>query len=92
MLLFAKSLLRQWNYLGIALANVVSFFNPHLIFLSGSLFCNSENVGIVRNSLHTYAFRSSDEMLRLIYVDLGEYGGAVGAAASCIEKYFLRGH
>ena len=87
-----KILTQAMEYLGIALANVVSFFNPHLIFLSGPLFRNSENVGIVRNSLHTYAFRSSDEMLRLIYVDLGEYGGAVGAAASCIEKYFLRGH
>lgn len=85
-----KILTQAMEYLGIALANVVSFFNPHLIFLSGSLFRNSENVGIVRNSLYTYAFRSSDEMLRLIHMDLGEYGGAVGAAASCIEKYFLR--
>ena len=82
---------RAMEYLGIALANVVSFFNPHLIFLSGPLFRNSENLEVVRNTLQIYAFRSSDEMLRLIHMDLGEYGGAIGAAASCIEKYFLRG-
>lgn len=78
-------------YLGIALANVVSFLNPHLILLSGPLFRNQENFDTVRRSLDSHAFRSSDEALQLIYVDLGEYGGAVGAAASCIERYFLRG-
>ena len=78
-------------YLGIALANVVSFLNPHLILLSGPLFRNQENFDTVRRSLDSHAFRSSDEKLQLVYVDLGEYGGAVGAAASCIEKYFLRG-
>lgn len=78
-------------FLGVALANVVSFLNPHLILLSGPLFRNQENFETVRRSLSTHAFRSSDEKLQLQCVDLGEYGGAVGAAASCIEKYFLRG-
>ena len=78
-------------FLGIALANVVSFLNPHLIMLSGPLFRNQENFDTVRRSLADHAFRSSDEKLQLLCVDLGEYGGAVGAAASCIEKYFLRG-
>ena len=77
-------------FLGIALANVVSFLNPHLILISGPVFRNEENFATVRRSLEDHAFRSSDEALRLIHVDLGEYGGAVGAAASCIEKYFLR--
>ena len=31
-------LTQAMEYLGIALANIVSFFNPHLIFLSGPLF------------------------------------------------------
>lgn len=81
---------RAMYFLGIALANVVSFLNPHLIFLSGPMFHNSENFDTVRRSLDSHAFRSSDEALQLIHVDLGEFGGAVGAAASCIEKYFLR--
>lgn len=82
---------RAMIFLGIALANVVSLFNPHLILLSGPLFRNAENFETVHSSLRTYAFRSSDEKLQLVYVELGEYGGAVGAAASCIEKFFLRG-
>ena len=77
-------------YLGIALANVVSFLNPHLILLSGPMFRVAQNFDTVRRSLNEHAFRSSDEKLQLIHVDLGEYGGAVGAAASCIEKHFLR--
>ena len=86
-----ESLSSAMFYLGIALANVVSFLNPHLILLSGPLFRNQENFDTVRRSLDEHAFRSSDEKLQLLCVDLGEYGGAVGAAASCIEKYFLRG-
>lgn len=78
-------------FLGIALANVVSFLNPHLILISGPPFRNQENFDTVARSLETHAFRSSDEKLQLVHVDLGEYGGAVGAAASCIEKYFVRG-
>lgn len=82
---------RAMEFLGIALANVVSFLNLHLILLSGPIFRNSENFDTVRQSLEEHAFRSDDEKLQLIQVNLGEYGGAIGAAASCIEKYFLRG-
>ena len=81
---------RAMFYLGIALANVVSFMNPYLILLSGPMFRVAQNFDTVRRSLNEHAFRSSDEKLQLIHVDLGEYGGAVGAAASCIEKHFLR--
>lgn len=82
---------RAMFYLGIALANVVGFMNPHLIFLSGPIFHNFQNFDRVENTLHTYVFRSSDEKMQLIHLDMGEYGGAVGASAVCIEKYFLRG-
>lgn len=81
---------RAMFYLGIALANVVGFINPHLIFLSGPMFHNQKNFDKVEQTLRTHAFRSSDEKMQLVHVDMGEYGGAVGAAAACIEKYFLR--
>ena len=81
---------RGMRYLGIALANVVNFINPHLIFLSGPMFRNRRNLETVENMLRGYLFHAEDEQLNLVYIDLGDYGGALGAAACCIEKYFLR--
>ncbi len=78
-------------YVGIALANMVDIVNPHLILLSGPLFTNRENADMVEQSLISHAFLPDDESVRIIPVDMGEYAGAIGAAACCIEKYFLRG-
>ncbi len=77
-------------FLGIALANIVDFLNPHLIFLSSPLFMNPQNFKMIEETLHQYVFRSSTEELRLVQIDLGEYGGAIGAAARCIDRYFVR--
>ena len=52
------------------------------------MFRNHENFETVERSLRTYAFRSSDEKLQLVYVDLGEYGGAVGARPPAALKNF----
>lgn len=81
---------RAMLFLGIALANIVDFLNPHLIFLSSALFQNPENFTLLEKSLYQYAFRSGAEELKLVPVDLGEYGGAAGAAAKCIDRYFVQ--
>ena len=81
---------RAMLFLGIALANIVDFLNPHLIFLSSALFKNTQNFGLVEKNLYQYVFRSGAEELKLVPVDLGEYGGAAGAAARCIDRYFER--
>lgn len=79
------------RFLGIALANVVGVINPHRIFLGGSVFQNYQNFEAAESSLRTHAFRANDEKLEVSFIDLGEYGGAVGAAARCIERYFIKG-
>lgn len=81
---------RAMLFLGIALANIVDFLNPHLIFLSSALFKNPQNFALVEKNLYQYVFRSGAEELKLVPVDLGEYGGAAGAAARCIDRYFVR--
>lgn len=86
-----KIIERAMFFLGIALANVVDFLNPNLIFLSGPMFANPQNLETVEQTLYNYAFCVSDKKVQLVYIDQGEYGGAIGAAACCIEKYFLRG-
>ena len=78
-------------YVGVALANIVDIINPHLVLLSGSVFTNRVNAETVEKALMRYAFLPDDDALRVVTVDMGEYAGAIGAAASCIEKYFLRG-
>ena len=78
-------------YVGIALANIVDIINPHLVLLSGPVFTNRQNAETVEKTLTRYAFLPDDDAVRVVPVDMGEYAGAIGAAASCIEKYFLRG-
>lgn len=82
---------RAMFYVGIALANIVSIINPHLILLSGAIFTNLHNAEVVENTLMKHAFLADYESLRVVPLDMGEYAGAIGAAACCIEKYFVRG-
>ena len=77
-------------YVGYALANIVDIINPHLIFLSGPVFVNRENVRTVEDTVRQYVFLGEDDILRIQAVDMSEYAGAIGAAAGCIEKYFIR--
>ncbi len=82
---------RAMFYVGVALANIVSIINPHLILLSGAVFTNLHNAEVVQDSLMKHAFLADYESLRVVPLDMGEYAGAIGAAACCIEKYFVRG-
>lgn len=77
-------------YVGYALANIVDIINPHLIFLSGPVFVNRENVRTVEDTVRQYVFLGEDDILRIQAVDMSEYAGAIGAAAGCIDKYFIR--
>lgn len=76
-------------YIGIALANIVDIINPHLVLLSGAVFTNLQNAETVERTLKAHAFLADPESLRVVPVDMGEYAGAIGAAACCLEKYFL---
>lgn len=76
-------------YVGVALANIVDIINPHLVLLSGAIFTNPQNAEMVEKTLKAKAFLADPESLRVVPVDMGEYAGAIGAAACCVEKYFL---
>lgn len=77
-------------YVGIALANIVDIINPHLVLLSGAVFTNLHNAETVENTLMQHAFLADTNSVRVVPVDMGQNAGAIGAAACCIEKYFLR--
>ena len=79
-------------YLGITLANLVDFINPRLIFLSGPIFRNECNIETVRREVKARAYWPSTAPLRLVPIDLGDFGGAIGGAAACVSAYFLQAH
>lgn len=81
---------RAMFYVGVALANIVDIINPHLVLLSGAIFTNPRNAETVKQTLLEKAFMADVESIRVVPVDMGEYAGAIGAAACCIEKYFIR--
>lgn len=82
---------RAMTYIGIALANIVNFVNPHRIFLSGQAFRNPQNVRTVKESFEQYVFHSGDEMVTFCEVYAGEYGSAMGACAVALRRFFILG-
>ena len=80
--------LAMW-YMGISLANIANLLDPHLLFLSGPMFRRKENLLTVENALNHYAFRADNSEVKLVHTDLGAYGGAVGAAAVCLQRFFI---
>ena len=77
------------TYLGLALSNIIDFLNPRLLILSGPLCRVPANFSLLCQIVRQYTFSTEAEDIRLVYTDLGEYGGALGAAAACLEKYFI---
>ncbi len=68
----------------------MDIINPHLVLLSGAVFTNLHNAETVENTLMQHAFLADTNSVRVVPVDMGQNAGAIGAAACCIEKYFLR--
>ena len=85
-----KVLTQAMVYIGIGLANMISIIDPHLVFLSGEVFKSEKNAATVKKTLLEHAFLPKDSGPDIVPVDLGEFGGAIGAAACCIEKHYIR--
>lgn len=84
-----RSVRRAMNYIGIALANLVTVMNVNHIFLSGEAFQNTENIALVQQALDRYAFDGGEARPPLTAVSFGEYGGALGACAVCLWRHFI---
>lgn len=84
-----RSIRRAMNYIGLALANMVTIMNVPRIFLSGEAFQNEENVAVVQQALDRYAFDGGETRPPLTTVTFGEYGGALGACAVCLWRHFI---
>lgn len=78
------------HYLGIALSNLISFANPDLIVLSGPMFAYQENREHAEAVMRAHAYSEDIDHTVVRYVEFDEYGGATAAAASCLDKFFVR--
>ncbi len=81
---------RAMRYIGIALSNIVSFMNPELIILSGPVFTEEENRAYAEKVMRKYAYSADISHTAVKHVEFSDYGGAAAAAASCLDKYFVR--
>ena len=88
--LACQVLAKAMYYIGIALANIINIIDPHLVFLSGEVFKSETNVAVVKKTLMEQAFLPKGNGPRVVPVDFGDWGGAIGAAACCIEKHYIR--
>ena len=79
------------HFLGIALANLVNFFNPELIILGG-LFAQAEDLilPVARETLNRLAFAGLGEKVKLVTTSFGWRAGVTGAAALALLAFFYR--
>jgi glucokinase-like ROK family protein len=79
------------GYLGIALANLVSVFNPELIVLGGFL---SQGFDLLRpvteSTMRDRAFANLGERVRLRTTSFGSQAGVVGAATQALDTFFYQ--
>ena len=77
------------HFLGIALANLVNFFNPELIILGG-LFAQAEDLilPVAQETLNRLAFAGLGEKVKLVTTSFGWRAGVTGAAALALLAFF----
>ena len=77
------------RYIGIALANFVTLFNPELVVIGGGIAENSPNfVEAIEGTAKLNAFRYAAEKLRFCTSTLGENAATIGVASLFIKKFF----
>lgn len=78
------------RYIGISLSSIVSFINPELIILSGPMFLTPEHTAYAEQIMRQYAYTADITHTVVKYAEFSDYGGALAAAAACLDKYFIR--
>ncbi|WP_051302028.1 ROK family transcriptional regulator [Salibacterium aidingense] len=77
------------NYLGITMANLANTFNPETIILGGPIPSTSRLFVETSNKImRQRALPSIVSSIDVLTADLGEIGGALGAANFALDRYF----
>lgn len=77
------------RYLGKGIATLINLFNPEMIILGGKL---SGSFNLLMNSIETIVMKHALELPRkstkIVFSQLGENAGVIGATIPIIEKFF----
>lgn len=75
------------NYLGIAVANAVSIFDPEIIIIGGGVSKAGDIVfDTVRNVVNKRCFKSMAESVKIVPAGLGTDAGVIGAVALALTE------
>lgn len=70
------------TYLGIAISNIVNILNPEMVILIGGITNEGDKLLIpLKKEVTKRAFRSNYKFLKIVFGELGDNAGALGAAA-----------
>ncbi len=82
-------LIRAGKYIGIGIANAISFFNPTKVIINGRLIWNSEVLSkAIKKTLKEQTMSQIYNDVQIIESNIGFLASAMGAATLCLEKYY----
>ncbi|WP_197511803.1 ROK family protein [Tessaracoccus coleopterorum] len=79
------------NHLGQVLSGVVNFFNPHAVFLTGSMSSSEPFLAAVRSRVYASCHPLVTQTLRIEAAHAGADSVLLGAAALALEQLDLAG-
>ncbi|MDD4569756.1 MAG: ROK family transcriptional regulator [Tepidanaerobacteraceae bacterium] len=87
---YSGELLKQMSvYVGKAIANVVNFYNPNIIFIGGKMAVAAEYfIDVIKNTVETYAFPEIALSTDIQVSSLKENSGVMGACALVLRYLF----
>lgn len=76
-------------YLGISMANIINFINPHKMLVEGKILNLEQNRTLLLETTRKNLFGLNSTEVEILFVDFDRMSGAKGAAAQAIKKFFF---
>ncbi|WP_378955065.1 ROK family protein [Pelosinus sp. sgz500959] len=85
---YSQKLLRQFGvYVGLAVANVVNFYNPQTVFLGGKLASGwTVFIDILQETVKSHSFPELAHDTKIIAGAFGAYSGVIGSCALALQE------
>ena len=77
------------GYIGRNISNLATFVSPRTIVILSRLFMSEENQATLMEIIRTNVFSYADKHLNVIFLPYHTHSGAIGAAATAVQRFFL---
>lgn len=77
------------GYIGRNISNLATFVSPRTIVILSRLFMSEENQAALMEIIRTNVFSYADKHLNVIFLPYHTHSGAIGAAATAVQRFFL---